>query len=384
MNLFQVVSMLVILLCFGVSAGEVDPKAYESTTLANTFNIEWACFTGVIEHLDGPAREAMGRQMGGSSTQGCLRGMQSDDAGNLYLCDMTGGILRAVRKRDGMMLTISGNGHINAGRLVEKEGPAYRLGLDQMVYIAAVGDPLEGKDSLYLATGGYVLRLYRNEAQENRWWFEQLAGGGDKPITGPDEVGAFDVSLREARLLATPEGKIGVIRVVGGGESKRSIMFWLQDGKLIPAYDEAAIQKTVGQPFSCYGIDGVGNIVGSCGNNCVVAVAPDGKTIKHQVKLPFWIGWGVYPDRKREVWFVKGMDHYTITKVTPDGKSETLKMDGTWETHKEGMGSRGYNIAEGVQWMWCLPLQDGRMIGWNSHGCYPLFVGTWLEKGANP
>jgi hypothetical protein len=30
--------------------------------------------------------------------------------------------------------------------------------------------------------------------------------------------------------------------------------------------------------------------------------------------------------------------------------------------------------------MWSLPLQDGRHVGWNSHGCLPLFVGTWLEK----
>jgi len=38
-------------------------------------------------------------------------GMQSDDA-NIYMCDMTSGMIRVLRKRDGMLLTISGNGHI--------------------------------------------------------------------------------------------------------------------------------------------------------------------------------------------------------------------------------------------------------------------------------
>lgn len=356
-------------------------KDYERTTLNKTFQIEWAAFTGVVEWLDGPAREGMGRQMGGSSLQGCLRGMQSDKAGNLYMCDMTSGMIRALRKRDGMLLTLSGNGHITAGRPPEKEGPAYRLCLDQLVYIAAVGEPLEGKGSLYLATEGQVLRLFRDEARGGRWWYERAAGGGKTNITAPGEYAATDVRLSEPRVLATEDGRIGVMRP----HDKGQLLFWLKDGKLIPAYDENLIAASApGGKFFCYGIDGKGNFVGSNhgwgdGATHVVVVAPDGKTVKAH-RMPFPVSWGVYPDCKRENWFVKGGDHYTITRVTPDGTTATLKADGSWHEHKPGGGGRAYNIRDGVQWMWCQPLQDGRMVGWNSHGCLPLFLGAWLER----
>ncbi len=351
-------------------------KDFEYTTLGKTFRIEWACFTGVVEHLDGPGREGMGRQMGGSSTQGCLRGMQSDAGGNLYMCDMTSGMIRVLRKRDRTLLTISGNGHVTAGRVPEKEGPAYSLNLDQNVYIAAQGEPLEGKGSLYLATQGRVLRLWRNEKKGGLWWYELIAGGGPTAIRGPGTYPALGVSLRGARVVVSPDGRVGVIRATGGGKESRNLLFWLKDGKLVPAYDE----KAIGTKFSCYGIDGAGNFAGA-GADGVMTVAPDGSAVKHKIKVPFGLSWGVYPDRRREQWFVKGMDHYTLTRVTPDGKTATLMLDGSWHEHKAGMGGRGYNLRGALPWMWCLPLQDGRMVGWNSHGCQPLFVGTWLEGG---
>jgi len=351
-------------------------KDFEYTTLGKTFHIEWACFSGVVEHLDGPGREGMGRQMGGSSTQGCLRGMNSDAEGNLYMCDMTGGAIRVLRKRDRMLLTISGNGHMTAGRVPEKEGPAYSLNLDQNVYIAASGKPLEGEGSVYLATQGRVLRLYKNKAKGGTWWYELLAGGGSTTVTGPKEYDTATVNLRGPRVIATEDGKVGVVRMVGGGNQKRNILFWIKDNKLVPAYDE----KAVGTLFSCYGVDGDGSFVGSGGGG-VIVVAPDGRTVKHKIKVPFGLSWGVYPDRMHRQWFVKGMDHYSITRVTPAGRTETLMLDGSWHEHKEGMSSRGYNVKGSVGWMWALPLQDGRYIGWNSHGCPPLFIGTWLEGG---
>lgn len=373
-----------MLLCglalLGATAAEAaDPprsghKDFEYTTLGNTFRIEWAAFTGVVEWLDGPAREGMGRQMGGSGIQGCLMGMESDGTGNVYMCDMTSGMIRVLRKRDGMLLTISGNGHITCDRTPGAEGPAYRLSLDQSVFLAAVGEPLEGKGGLFVATQNRVLRLFRNPKRDGRWWYETVAGGGKTTITEAKEYPALGANLREVRVVTTADGKVGVIRMVGGGSAKRNILFWLRDGTLVPAYDEAAL----GLQFDCYGIDGAGNFVG-IGAGGVVAVAPGGKTVKHKVPVPFALAWGVYPDRKREQWFVKGMDHYTITRVTPDGKVATLLMDGSWHEHKSGMGSRGYNVSGGLGWMWCLPLQDGRIIGWNSHGCLPNFVGTWLE-----
>jgi hypothetical protein len=162
--------------------------------------------------------------------------------------------------------------------------------------------------------------------------------------------------------------------MTGGGKQVRNVLFWLKDGTLVTAYDE----KAIGTKFSCYGFDGAGNFAGAGGGG-VMSVAPDGRTVKRSVKVPFGLAWGVYPDRTRERWFVKGMDHYSITQVTPDGRTATLMLDGSWHEHGPGTGSRGYNVTGSLGWMWCLPLQDGRMVGWNSHGCLPLFVGTWLE-----
>jgi hypothetical protein len=167
---------------------------------------------------------------------------------------------------------------------------------------------------------------------------------------------------------------------VGGGKSARLLLFWLADGKLTPAYDEEAIAAGLdGGYFSCYGVDGDGNFAGSSGGH-VVTVAPDGKTVKHEIKVPISIQWGIYPDRKTEAWFVKGMDHYSITRVTPDGKCSTLMTDGTWKVHGKDTSSRGYNAGGFLCWMWGLPLQDGRYVGWNSHGALPVFVGQWLQE----
>ena len=108
---------------------------------------------------------------------------------------------------------------------------------------------------------------------------------------------------------------------------------------MIPAYDEATVRQQLGAVFSAYGIDGAGSFIGLAAG-AIVAVAPDGRSIRHRVGVPFAVRWGVFPDRKRERWFVKGMDHYTITRVRPDGTVETLMEDGTWAKNKSGKEGR--------------------------------------------
>lgn len=390
-RLFAAAAVAVVLLPAGrldISLQAAPPEqtraagdGFSQTTLGDTLAVEWAAFTGVVEWLDGPSREGMGRQMGGSSVQGCLRGMGSDDAGNIFMCDMTSSMIRALRKRDGRLLTISGNGHMTAGRVPQDSGPTYRLGLDQLVYIDATGDALEGDGQLYIATQGRVLRLFRNQEKGGLWWYQRIAGGGKQTIDQPGTYDALSVSLREPRVIVSAEGKVALMRRIGGGVAARTMLFWLADGKLTTAYDEAAIQKQLnGRYFSCYGIDGAGSFAGYAGDS-VVVVAADGKSVIHDMMVPVRLPWGVYPDRQRSWWFVKGMDHYSITRVNSQGNLATLLRDGSWAPHDAGGGNRAYNIrSEMLGWMWGLPLRDGRYIGWNSHGCLPLFVGTWLEQ----
>jgi hypothetical protein len=73
------------------------------------------------------------------------------------------------------------------------------------------------------------------------------------------------------------------------------------------------------------------------------------------------------------------MDHYTITRASPTDRVETLMADGSWAEIPPGKDGRWYDSRGGLGWMWGLPLRDGRYVGWNSHGCLPLFVGRWIE-----
>ena len=43
-------------------------KDFLYTTLGNTLFVEWAAFSGVVEHLDGPAREGMGDSWAAAAT----------------------------------------------------------------------------------------------------------------------------------------------------------------------------------------------------------------------------------------------------------------------------------------------------------------------------
>jgi hypothetical protein len=200
-------------------------SGFERTALGGTAEVEWAAFSGVVGHLDGPAREGMIRRIGGAGLYGCNNGVNSDVAGNLYICDMESGMIRALLRRDRMLMTLSGNGLITAGGTPGQQGPSYRLRINQDLHFAPVGDPLDGKGSLYFISDGIVLRLFRNE---------------------------------------------------------------LKDGKLTVAYDDAVACKAAGGVFDCWGIDGKGNFVGANGRvgglNKIVVLAPTGRMRGHSMR----------------------------------------------------------------------------------------------------
>lgn len=362
------------------------PKDFESTTLGDTAFIEWAAFSGVKEHLDGPAREGMIRRIGGAGLQGCNNGVNSDSAGNLYICDMESGAIRALRWRDRMLLTLSGNGLITAGGAPGKEGPAHRLRINQDITFAPVGeDVLEGKGSLYFITNGFVLRLFLNDAKGGVWWYERVAGGGKRaPGDGVDALEAgIPGGMSGSRIIPTAKGDVGIILPTGGGAIGHKVLYWLKNGKLSAAYDDTTASKAAGGVFDCYGVDGRGNIVGTNGKagryTKIVVLDPGGKNAR-SFDAPGGCSWGVFPDSKREWWFFKGGDDYTINRIKPDRTWGVLRIDGSWKTEGAEHRSAVQPPKDVVGWAFGTPLLDGRYAGWNPHGAPPLFVATWLEK----
>ena len=151
--------------------------------------------------------------------------MQSDADGNLYMADVETGSIRALRKRDNMLLTLSGNGHVSAGRAPLREGPSYELNLDEGVSIAATGRPLDGEGSLYLATAGRIRPdCYRNKERGGLWWYRTVAGGGKAPLGARTNTRRrlYASGIRPRSRLQT-KGSVSSLRLVA---AKRNVTFF--------------------------------------------------------------------------------------------------------------------------------------------------------------
>jgi hypothetical protein len=181
-----------------------------------------------------------------------------------------------------------------------------------------------------------------------------------------------------SRILSTAKGEIGLILPTGGGKTKHKVLYWLKNGKLAAAYDDAAAGQAAGGVFDCWGIDGKGNFVGTSSNKIVV-LSSDGKKAR-SFDAPGGCSWGVFPDSSREWWFFKGGDDYTINRVKADGTWGVLRLDGSWKTEGAERRSAVQPPKDVVGWAFGTTLNDGRYAGWNPHGALPLFVATWLEK----
>lgn len=366
--------VMVILLVAATQPGVVciafaEHKDFEYTTLQNTVRIDHLAFSGASEHLDGPCREAMHRG---------LWAVTCDTAGNFYFYEIVSNCIRALRKRDGRMFTITGTRYISSGT-PGRGGPADQLNLYHECFIAmpamaAAGNPLEGTGSLYATDGsGGVVRLWK---EKGVWQYERVVGiGKDKPAPG---ASAISVTSARITLVATPNGDIGLIL----GSPRTSALYWLRDGKLVPAYDHQTVEKKLGTTFYCRGIDGMGNFVGSAGGeynaaeSCIVVVSPDGKNVR-KVPTPYPPQWTICPDAKRERWFFRATDDYTIQYVDSDGKAFRLLRDGTWKLLPSKCERGGEKDA--LNWSRGITLPDGRYAGWNGRGGSPVFVATWLE-----
>ena len=364
-----------VLLCAGEKTEEPSGhKDFHYTTLGGNAFISHAAFSGSYGHLDGPAAEGAVQ---------AVTGVDADTDGNLYMYDMKACAIRAVRKRDGRLFTITGNRDLTFGHPIAKSGPADRLRLAQNAFIdmptiAAVGNPLEKDGSLYFGDNwaNIIIRLWRKDGV---WQYEVVAGGG-KAEPGPG-VALSDLRTYHAGVVATRDGRLGVM---AGGKSDRHF-YWVKDGKLEPAYDRAAvIAKSSG--FYCHGIDGKGNFVGLqsayTGEKHFWVVSADGRDVK-KIDTPYVPKWIVTPDRARERWFFRGMDDYGIQCMYPDGTPARFGPDGKWRT--KGVGHRKEGWGEGekatsLNWSRANSLLDGRYAGWANQSGAPVFVLKWIDK----
>jgi hypothetical protein len=331
-------------------------------------------FSGAYGSLDGPAREGMNREISFAS---------GDHFGNLYIYDMDGNAIRAVRKRDGRLMTLTGNRYLTFGT-PGKEGPAEQLrlaydGFIAMPSIAAVGNPLDGEGSLYVSDdSGTVVRLWRRKDKDGQWWYERVAGlGKGKPANGAT---ATEVGFARSALVGSEKGEIGLIL----GSNKSAALYWLKDGKLVSAYDHAFVEKELGTTFYCRGIDAKGNFVGAAGGEYnlaqpyIAVVSPDGKTVK-KVPTPYPPQWTICPDAKFERWFFRACDDYCIQYADATGKVFRYLRDGSWLPLTSSKGNRGTDV--GLNWSRGNTLPDGRYAGWSTGGNAPVFAATWLDEG---
>ncbi|MBA4388116.1 MAG: hypothetical protein C0404_09055 [Verrucomicrobia bacterium] len=352
-------------------AAKAGHRDFEHTTLGGSVHIEHAAFLGAVDSLDGPAREAMHRG---------IFAVTGDGAGNLYFYEHSSNCIRALRKRDGRIFTLSGNRYIASGR-PGKGGMADSLKLFHECFItmpsmAAVGNPLEGDGSLYVTDDSCaVVRLWRDKGV---WRYELAAGlGKGKPADG---AMATEIGFSRSALVATEKGEIGLI----AGTQKSAALYWLRGGKLHAAYDHAAVEKELGTTFYCRGIDVNGSFAGAAGGeytgaqNCIAVVSPDGKRVR-KVPTPYAPQWTICADAKSERWFFRACDDYSIQYADSAGGCFRLLRDGTWKPLTGKVGNRGSN--EGLNWSRGITLPDGRYAGWSGHGCSPVFTATWLDKG---
>ena len=187
-------------------------------------------FINQYEYLDGPRLGAMTSRS---------PKLAWDEKGNMYFfASYWYGAVRCIRT-DGRIVPIAGNDYWTL-TLPLAEGPASALGNPTGIRgfsfgiptgcIAVQGTPDEGGEagSIYVShMGDGVVRVFRNKAQGNRWWFERIAGGGKGKIPSKrgQSIAAKDVKLGQIGNLQI--GLDGKLWVFTGGS-----FFRYENGKL--------------------------------------------------------------------------------------------------------------------------------------------------------
>jgi hypothetical protein len=355
----------VILLLSAISlAQDLSNIPFVQQKVSDSFFIEHAANLFVQEVLDGPANEAMVRN---------VWSVDCDTAGNIYIYDATNCNIRAIRRSDKRMFTISGNGHVSFGGPLA-EGPAHMLYLGSVATIelprlTAVGNPLSGNGALYVwdPQGWVFVKLYRKMTEDGIWWYEHIAGGGSASVA--DGVSAKTVSLYNAKGQALLDGRVVVMKwgqfftVEADGKLKAMVRQSLLD----------SINSTAGDRTS-YGINGAGIFCISA-SSYLWFISPNGDSLLSKMTTSYSLSWGAYPDKVRNRWYVRGMDDYSINRVEqPNANRFTMMTTGLWQQTNEKNPSGAFGGERGM------PMMDGRYATWSGHSGSPVFINYFLDE----
>ena len=359
-------------------------------------------FVRMYEYLDGPRLEAMG----GKSSN-----LAWDDKGNMYFFSSFGyGAIRCCRT-DGRIVTISGNDYWNPTEYLP-EGPASSLGAPTggrgYHYSYATGDiavqgiPEDGEDKgcIYVSGGikGFV-RVFRNKAKGNRWWFERIAGAGKAkaPTKRGQSVVAKDVALGRVHYLQFDlDEKLWLFA--------KGAFFHYKDGELTcilgpddylgkggPGPEKPCKEGYMGGDGSFYlGTYLTGEGYGATGTAVyrvtispdeVIKVVPYARAQKRGVVLDgdamteaswhcgphFAPGWNATRYQPANVLIVSANDEAALRRIV-DGRTSTLCNDGEW---RELVGKRTKTAP-----LWF----HGWRIGPNSTGYQFYSGGDWAGE----
>jgi hypothetical protein len=339
--------------------------AAETKPVLEHFAIATEC-----ESLDGPRREAM-RPLHPGTRRGT-----GDKAGNFYFNSIG---ISVVRVDNDMVETISGDNWWFGGLGLD-EGPAVYLPM-AMPYqpVAIVGVPTAGERQgcLYILSGG-LIKIFRNEARDNRWWFRRVdRKGGQAPATTVGQ--ATPIADTDMARMRHHEGRCfswdGNIYRTDWDKGTVTCMLTFADYKdRVPSLKKHAgiqVADSMGKFEECAVTDdgtayihyyGVSYPVGR-----IFRISPDRKTVEEVVRDTdqranntdgpgMQTSWHCGPcgimGHWRDVIFPQAVDSSAFRRLTPDGRIATLFQDGEWretsgfeEKSRRLIGGKGFMHA---------------------------------------
>lgn len=355
-----------------ISAQDFSYIPFVQKKVGDSLFTEHAIMSAVHEVLDGPAREAM--------TNG-VSSVDSDTAGNIYFCDHRTCNIRVMRRSDRRVFTITGSSAVTNG-VALASGPAHRLHVGEQAMIDlhrlhAFGDPLSGNGALYFwdPVKKMALKIYKNNSMSGMWWYEKIAGGGSSAPT--DGAVATQCDFNKGMMEVLEDGT--VVMMKSGQFYKLQ-----QDGTMQALIRQSlldSINSNAGQRRS-WGINKAGVFcvttgTGYAGGNMWL-ISPNGDSLLRYIVPPYDYNWGVYSDIKRDCWYVKGMDDYSINRMNRlDTNVYSMMSTGNWSLTNKKNPSGALGGERGM------PMRDGRYASWTGHGSSPIFIHYFLDSVAN-
>jgi len=358
-------------------AADYSYKPFVQTMLGTDMFIEYVALVGVHGMLDGPAKQAIGFNNWS---------VDADKAGNIYIYDKQLNAVRVIRKRDGRIFTITGNQRSSYGKAIVATGPSSRLrlgtdgsaGIEYQRMVALGNNPLEGDGSLYLSdpNSRVIVRIFRNPAEGNRFWYEVVSGLGSATVA--DGVDIASCKLSSPFVGVTVDGRLWC----SPGEflNAPAEIYWMEEGKFRAAYDFSLTSGLYTSKKSrVYHVDPLGRFLISgtygCSEKFVTTVAADGKSFTMDT-LPYPTQWTLYSDQKRpDIFFYRCTDDYSVNQYNRSTRTfGTITNSGTFllktipNTHPTGA----------LGWMRGATTIDGRYVGWSNDG--PVFAMSFLDS----